>query len=91
MVVVAFVEIVARVHGPHHSLVELQGQYSGILYLNRLASDIAGESADLPDAVTRNELNEIEPVNPQPDQEAASRLSFGRKPGLLILRSLRRV
>ena len=52
MVVVAAVEIVARVHGSHHSLIELQGQYSGILYLNRLASDIAGESADLSDAIT---------------------------------------
>ena len=49
MVVVAMVEIVARVHGPHHSLLELQGQYSGILYLNRLAAHIACESADLLD------------------------------------------
>ena len=53
----------------------------GSLCRNRLTAHIAGESADLPVAVTRNELNESEPVKSQPNQEAASRLSFGGKPG----------
>src|SRR6185503_14353204 len=86
MTLVTSIKVVPGIQGSNHAFFKEKCQHRSILNRNRLAADIPGKTAHLLNSVAGDELNQIQPMNPQPDQEPSSRFFLGGKPGTLVFR-----
>src|SRR5262249_27628829 len=77
---VALVEVVAGGHRSEGTVVEAEGNRGGILDINRLPANDAGETADLLHFQSRNVQHKIEPMDAEPDEMTAAGAGFDAIP-----------